>query len=115
MLQVLPMLQVFFDARAFNQDIGNWQVHNVTWTFFMFANASAFNQDISRWDVSKVTKMYSMFRNATSFDQDIRAWDVSQVTDFSNMFTGATAMLTRYPTLNTTQGVINWFNSDPGS
>jgi hypothetical protein len=24
-------------------------------------------------------------------------------------------MLTRYPTLNTTKGVINWFNSDPGS
>jgi DNA-directed RNA polymerase sigma subunit (sigma70/sigma32) len=64
---------------------------------------------------SKVTKMYSMFRNATSFDQDIRAWDVSQITDFSNMFTGATAMLNRYPTLNTTQGVIAWFNSVPGS
>ncbi len=46
---------LWFDyAKAFNQDIGNWNVSNVTDMRSMFKGAKAFNQDLNSWDVSKV-------------------------------------------------------------
>ena len=39
---------------AFNQDISNWDVSNVTDMSYMFCNCKVFNQDISKWDVSNV-------------------------------------------------------------
>ncbi|KAG7357665.1 fibronectin domain containing protein [Nitzschia inconspicua] len=47
----------------------------------MFKNAIAFNQDIGRWEVSNVTDMSAMFQYAQTFNQDIGHWDVSNVTD----------------------------------
>ena len=110
------MAGMFFDARAFNQDIGSWNVSNVkslsgmfysavsftkyigSWNVsnvtnmsYMFHSASAFNQDIGSWDVSNVTDMSNMFKNATSFNQPIASWNVSNVTDMNYMFAGATA------------------------
>ena len=37
---------VFGFARAFNQDIGGWAVHNGWYLYEMFRGASAFDQDI---------------------------------------------------------------------
>ena len=45
----------------------------------------AFNQNIGQWDVSNVTDMTSMFWG-TSFNQDISEWDVSGVTTMAGMF-----------------------------
>src|SRR5690554_1871271 len=47
---------------------------------------SDFNQDIGYWDVSNVTTMHLMFYEAASFNQPIGNWDVSNVTDMSWMF-----------------------------
>jgi len=77
---------MFFDARAFNTDVGNWDVSNVTNMAFMFAFALSFNQDVGDWDVSNVTNMAHIFNSATSFNINISDWDVSKVTDMSNMF-----------------------------
>jgi surface protein len=50
------MESMFKDNHAFNGDISNWNVSNVTNMYAMFA-FSSFNQDISKWDVSNVTVM----------------------------------------------------------
>ena len=73
----------------FNQQIGSWDVSNVTNMSTMFARGEAFNQDISSWDVSNVTNMNSMFLISQSFNQPIGNWDVSNVISISFMFAGS--------------------------
>jgi len=70
----------------FNEDIGHWNVSNVTNMEKMFLGAIKFNQDISRWDVSNVTNMEGMFQHAVCFNQDIGRWNVSNVTNMRAMF-----------------------------
>lgn len=96
-----------FRSSTFNQDIGNWNVSNVTKTAFMFRFNSTFNQDIGSWDVSNVTRMEFMFQSASSFDQDIGSWDVSNVTNMSFMFSNVTLSTANYDAL-----LIGW-NSLP--
>ena len=75
-----------FTYSPFNQDIGLWDVSNVTSMSGMFSNLSIdedqdpnpFNQDISSWDVSNVSDMSSMFGNS-SFNQDLSSWNVDKV------------------------------------
>ncbi|WP_299057122.1 BspA family leucine-rich repeat surface protein [uncultured Polaribacter sp.] len=76
-------------AEAFNQDISNWDVSKVTDMGWMFERAKSFNQDIGNWDVSSVTNMFYMFGGASSFNQDIGSWDVSSVADMGSMFSSA--------------------------
>ncbi len=80
------MNDTFRGAAAFNGNITNWNVGNVTSMNQMFNEAKLFNQDISGWDVSKVTDMSGMFRYS-AFNQDIGNWVVTSVTNMSTMFT----------------------------
>ncbi|KAF3977827.1 MAG: BspA family leucine-rich repeat surface protein, partial [Methylococcales symbiont of Iophon sp. n. MRB-2018] len=88
---VTDMSGMFLSARAFNQDIGGWNVARVTDMSRMFSNARAFNQDIGSWNVARVTDMPRMFSNARAFNQDIGGWNIARVTDMSNMFSNADA------------------------
>ncbi|BAV95107.1 BspA family leucine-rich repeat surface protein [Ichthyobacterium seriolicida] len=83
---VTNIARMFSGAKAFNGNIGSWNVSKVTNMAYMFHKAEAFNQNISSWTVSKVTNMESMFENATSFDQNIGIWNVSNVTNMVSMF-----------------------------
>ena len=67
---------MFFETKAFNQDIGAWDVNNVTNMMGMFDNAIAFNQDIGAWDVSSVNAMNGMFNQSIAFNQDLSDWCV---------------------------------------
>ena len=83
---VTSMSGMFADAISFNQDISLWNISNVTSIRYMFNHASSFNQDISNWDVSNVTGMAGVFGVASSFNQDINSWNVSNVTNMKDMF-----------------------------
>ena len=88
---VTNMSRMFEGAAFYNGDISVWNVENVTDMSSMFKGASTFNQDLSAWDayVGNVTNMSAMFNSATQFNSDITTWDVSAVTDMSSMFNEA--------------------------
>ena len=55
------MSYAFYNAHAFNKDIGGWNTAGVTSMYRMFYNATAFNQDIGGWNTAGVTRMDYMF------------------------------------------------------
>ena len=87
------MVNMFSNATVFNQEIGSWNVSNVTVMISMFENATAFNGDISGWDVTNVQEMFAMFAGASSFNQPIGVWGTktANVFDFGLMFKGASS------------------------
>ena len=48
------MVGMFYEASAFNQPIGNWDVSSVDNMMVMFWNASLFNQNLVSWSVNGV-------------------------------------------------------------
>jgi surface protein len=97
---------MFGYTSAFNQDISDWDVTNVTNMERMFLTSTAYNNGGVALDWSNtanVTKMANMFNNATAFNQDIDTWDISSVTNMHNMFNNATAFNSLIPT-NRSQG-----------
>jgi hypothetical protein len=69
----------------------------------MLSSALSFDQNIGNWNVSNVTNMNSMFSNASSFNQDIGSWDINQVTNFTNFMVGVTLSTVNYDAL-----LIDW-------
>jgi len=78
---------------------------------WMFLGASAFNGDLSQWDVSNVTSMINMFYRASVYNGDISQWDVSKVTSMHNMFGGGSKLsVANYDTLLNNWSLLNLQN-----
>lgn len=58
----------------------------ITSTYEMFLECTNFNQDIGDWDVSNVTNMDRMFRWATNFNQDLSRWNVARFASEPDQF-----------------------------
>ena len=87
---------MFGNATNFNQNIGAWNVSNVTTMLGMFYNAYAFNGNIGTWNTSLVTNTSYMFSSATNFNQNIGTWNVSNVTNMSGMLDNTAINITNY-------------------
>jgi uncharacterized protein (TIGR02145 family) len=98
------MLFMFVNS-TFNQNIGNWNVSNVTTMNGMFYRATSFNQDISSWNVGNVTNMDNMFNIAPSFNQDLSSWCVTLIpTTPADFDTQATSWVLPKPIWGTCPG-----------
>ena len=100
------------NINKFNDDIGKWNVSNVTSMNSTFKNLKSFNRNITKWDVSNVTSMNSMFFNATSFNSDISNWNTSNVINMGSMFEGASSfnqdISTNIINIDTDKQKITW-------
>ena len=98
---------------AFNGDLSQWNVSNVSSMEGMFAVTKIFNCDLSKWDTCKVTNMKNMFWNAQAFNQPL-PWDTSRVTSMHTMFTEAFAFNGDISTWNTANvtSMTNMFKKD---
>ena len=89
---VTSMFGMFNAANIFNQDIGNWDVSNVTAFGGMFLG-TIFNNggspSISGWTINTLSpfgvSMYVMF-GFTQFNQPIGSWNVGNVNNMEEMF-----------------------------
>ena len=68
----------------------NWTMKNVTTIGGLFGNCRAFNQNIGSWDVSATSGGATVFLSAFDFNKDIGDWQTQNWGSISNMFNGAT-------------------------
>lgn len=77
----------------------------VTSGYMMFYGCKAFNTDLSDWDVSNLTNMGYMFYNAETFNRDLSGWNVSHIpTEPDGFSTGTTVWTKPKPIWGTSGG-----------
>jgi hypothetical protein len=100
MSKVTNINAMFYVQRFFNQEIGLWDISNVTDMGFLFTcNIAAFgatsiiagnfnnagSDSIRNWNTSKVTNMSIVFSGQGIFNQPIGDWDTGNATNMSYM------------------------------
>ena len=87
---VTNMSATFFSAQKFNQNITNWAMSNVLTCQNMFVDAQRFNQPIGVWLLGACVNFGGMFSSAIDFNQNIGNWNVSNGMNFLNFMSGKT-------------------------
>jgi hypothetical protein len=91
----------FTTNSGFNQNIGAWDVSNVTTMRGTFQEASQFNcgaasgvssTNIGSWNTVKVESFQDTFRDNNAFNNDISTWNVSAADTLNAMFYQASAI-----------------------
>lgn len=79
-------------------------------SMFYLCSGAAFNPNVSNWDVSNVTTMNRMFYgcNGAAFNPNVSAWDVSNVTNMINMFYLCSGNAFRGGRGTAGTGIANW-------
>lgn len=88
---VTSLADTFYDATAFNQNIGGWDTSAITSLFQTFFGVNAFNQDVSGWNTGAVTIMASTFNSASAFNQNVGGWNTRKVNTLESTFANALA------------------------
>lgn len=109
--QVTDMSYAFGEASNVPDNIGNWDVSNVTNMESIFYY-STINVGLSNWDVSNVTNMDFMFFGASNFNQNLGAWNISSVTTMSEMLSDSGLSRVNYG--NTLVGWASFVQSNNG-
>jgi hypothetical protein len=79
----------------------------------MFSDAKAFNQDISGWTLSSMQNMAAMFHSAASFDQDVSEWAIKAPRAIKSAKMGAMFVnANKLSNENKRNVVINWTLSE---
>lgn len=65
-----------FGISPFNQDIGAWDVSNVTNISNMFEDAVSFSQDLSKWCVQNISSTPSHFAMRAGFEQNLAFYPI---------------------------------------
>ena len=77
----------------------------------MFQNNTSFNQNVGNWNVINVTNMASMFQSASMFNNNasnsIQSWKAPKCITFASMFIGASRFNQPLPDLVDTSNVID--------
>jgi len=113
-MNVTDLSNLFWGLSTFNEDISQWDTSSVTSLNSTFFNATSFNSDISQWDTSSVTSLEGTFIEATSFNSDISQWDTSSVTILYLTFAGATSFnsdISQWDTSNVEDLMFTFYNA----
>ena len=115
MSSAIDLTSMFVYQGKFNQNVGAWDISNVTTIAAIFyGNRAApygnFNNggsdSIKNWDTSNLTNVSQAFQYQPNFNQPIGSWNTSKVTNFGAMFSNPS---TPAPVFN--QNIGTWDTS----
>ena len=109
---VINMRDMFDSVKAASIDLSSFNTSNVTNMNGMFCNSRFKNLNLSSFNTSKVTSMSGMFSKSFALSIDLNSFDTSNVTNMGSMFANSKAItldLSSFDTSKVTSMYIMFF------